>query len=274
MSKDNNKNNTQPIKNSTQPSNADIFKNYASPQLAAGFSFPWVYRAFEIKSHKQIGKTVPPFNLFTNIIKGIKTGPTVGGVVGSQIIGDTLVNKLFNHYDINFGKATPIVSSGIIGIFSVLPLVVLNGQTMGLSVRKSLNNLSSGQAASTATREGLFVAGVKLGKPAADYAEEIFGDNEAVRVTAAGVAGGIGTAAGHAADTTLTWLQDKEGNGKKLIEKLIKAPSENGKLLMRGFVPRTFGGAVFAALYAANKEAIDSWVDRISTKYSENSRDR
>lgn len=180
---------------------------YVAPPLAASFAIVPAFRDLVAKSALQRGQTIPSMTIAEIIKGGMRTGPTVGFIVGAQMISHSVVQEVLFE-EKNKGKLSSMfASAAIVGIVSAPFLAIFNGQTMGWSVRESIHKFSGKQAFAITIQEAAFVGGLSAADRLAVIMKQKFGDNKGVEYFAAFTAGASGSLAGHPANAALTRWQ-------------------------------------------------------------------
>ncbi|MBS0652510.1 MAG: hypothetical protein JSR39_03175 [Verrucomicrobia bacterium] len=226
-----------------------------NPIFAAAGAIVPPYYFFVRKSWEQQGKPVPSMTMREVVMGGVKASPTIGTIVGTQMIVQTFVEKALakarkSGEDQPPGFWAMFGSSAIVGGISAPLLAIFNGQTMGLSPTQSLSALSPKQVAAIVTRETSFLFSLRISDPVSKKMKQIAGDNKAVEYSSAALSGGIGSLIGHPADTALT-----------LWQKGIKVVSL--QQLMRGAASKSIGVAGFSVCYKALKDVLAAAQNRI-----------
>jgi hypothetical protein len=231
---------------------------YLTPPLAASIAIVPTFSDMIAKSAMQKGQPAPlmSFNFF---IQGLKGGagaaPTVGGIVGTQMILQNRVEKtLFKTFpdlfleNSNTGKiGLTLSSSAIVGAISSPFLAIYNGKTMlpPWSVKESLTKFSVKQAGAITLQETGFVAGLATADLLSIPLKQQFGDSKSVEYLAAAVAGAVGSLIGHPGNTALTrWQNDMA------VDHL--------RQLSYGSLRKARGNALFAIVYKLSKEVLNS----------------
>ncbi len=180
---------------------------YLVPPLAASAAIVPVFRDMVAKSAQQKGVPVPQMTLVAGLKEGFKAAPTVGVIVGTQMVIQRAVERALVG-DSNKGSlSSAFASSAIVGTLSAPVLAVFNGQTMGWSVRDSLRKFSAKQGLAIAVQESAFVGGLSAADRLAVVMREQFGQSNVVDYSAAFTAGALGSLVGHPANTALTRWQ-------------------------------------------------------------------
>ncbi len=220
---------------------------YAIPPVAAAAAIVLVFRDMIAKSAQQKGQLIPDMTFMAGMKEGVKAAPTVGAIVGTQMVVQSVVEKLLSGASDTQSLFLTLASSAIVGTASAPVLAVFNGQTMGWSVRESLQRFSARQGMAIAVQETAFVGGLSVADQLAAVMRKRFGNNKAVDYTAAFVAGAAGSLAGHPANTALTRWQ----SGMTV---------ENARQLMWGSVRKARAVGVFSVVYKLGKETLNSTV--------------
>lgn len=180
---------------------------YLVPPFAASGAIILVFRDMILKSAQQKGQPLPSIPFRKGLIEGAKAAPTVGLIVGSQMVIQKLVEKTLLGESKKSDLSTSLKSSAIVGTISAPFLAIFNGQTMGWSVMKSLRNFNPWQGLAIAVQETGFVGGLSASDRLAEAMKGVFGNNKAVEYMAAFTSGALGSLAGHPANTALTRWQ-------------------------------------------------------------------
>jgi hypothetical protein len=187
---------------------------YFVPPVAASAAIVPVFYGFVAKSALQLGeKSIPRMSIVESLTKGIKAAPTIGVIIGTQMIVQMLVENALLRANKKTDQKLPLsfsamlVSSMIVGAISAPALAVFNGQTMGQTVMKSLKSLSVKQTGAILVRETSFLFSLRVSEPLSNAMKQHFGENKCVELGSAFVSGAIGSLIGHPADTALTLWQ-------------------------------------------------------------------
>lgn len=194
---------------------------YVGPPCAASLAIIPVFYGLMVKSAQQQGLPAPSItsrNLLQGVKGGIGAAPTVGAMVGAQMVLQDLVqNTLAKTFPNFFIKGLDQAELSLTFTSSVLvaglssPLVaVYNGKTMTppWSFRKSLSKFSPKQAGAILLQETGFIAGLAAAGPVSVRMKQWLGDNEAVAYLAASTTAALGSLAGHPGNTALTRWQN------------------------------------------------------------------
>jgi hypothetical protein len=236
---------------SSESTSMDLWKSFAcfvTPPVAASLSNLGTIYGFIAKSALQKGEGAPRMTPRSCLLAGIKTSPTIGAIVGTQMIAQRVLEKILNGEKSTKKSATDfssiLFSTVVIGAVSAPLLAVFNGQTMGWNPMKALRMLSVRQAGAIVSRETGFLCGLRLSDPLAGAMQSHFGEGIVVDYTAAFFSGSVGALAGHPADTMLTLSQ----RGEKLAR---------WSHLMRGGLYRSVAVGLFGVIYKAASRALD-----------------
>ncbi len=185
---------------------------YVIPPCAASAAIVPVFYGFIAKSAQQTGNKIPDMSIKEALKEGFKTAPTVGLIVGTQMVVQNLVEKFLMKLsngtkDQSSGFLPMLVSSMIVGMLSAPPLAVFNGQSMGMKPLQSLKRLSAKQTGAIVARETSFLFSLRVSGPVSELMKRRCGENKAVEYSSAFVSGAIGSLIGHPADTALTCWQ-------------------------------------------------------------------
>ncbi|HLB52201.1 MAG TPA: hypothetical protein VJK48_00640 [Chlamydiales bacterium] len=220
------------------------FAPYVAPPIAASFAIVPVFRDMIAKSFQQKGQAVPPMTFTASLKEGVKAAPTVGIIVGAQMVLQNLVETALVGESAKKSTSTALVSSAIVGTFSAPVLAIFNGQTMGWTIRQSIQRFTLRQGFAIAVQETAFVGGLSVADRLAIAMRKQFGSNRIVDYTAAFIAGAAGSLAGHPANTALTRLQ----NGM---------PIESARQLMWGSLRKARAVGGFSVIYKLGKEVLN-----------------
>lgn len=218
---------------------------YVIPPTAASLAIILVFRDLVAKSAQQKGQAIPSLTLLEGIKGGIKAAPTVGAIVGAQMMLQGGIEKALSDRNSQGDLLFTLVSSAAVGVFSAPFLAVFNGQTLGWTVSKSLREFSLRQGGAIAFQETTFVLGLSLVDPLAKRMKERFGDNKVVDYTTAFLAGATGSLVGHPANTALTRWQSGMA---------VDCPRQ----LLWGSWRKARAIGLFSVLYKWGKEALNS----------------
>ena len=221
-------------------------KPYLVPPVAAAGAIVLPFRDFIIKSALQKGEPAPNVSFRQGIKAGLGAAPTVGMIVGAQMVLQNMVETALAGESKKESLSLKFLSSAIVGIGSAPILAVFNGKTMEWSMIESLRKFSAKQGLAIALQETAFVGGLAAADQLAGAMKEKLGDNKAVEYGAAGIAGAFGSAAGHAGNTALTRWQS--------------GMSFSLRQSMWGSLTKARGVGFFAVLYKLGKETLNSTV--------------
>lgn len=217
---------------------------YVSPPIAAAAAIIPVFRDMVAKSTEQKGEAVAPMTVRESFRRGVKSAPTVGAIIGTQMVIQALIEEAIAPKSDREGISSVITSSVIVGAGSAPVLAIFNGQTMGLSVRETFRTFSVKQVMAIVVLETAFIGGLSVSDRLALVMRRHFGDNKSVDYTAAFLAGAVGSLLGHPADTCITRWQ----SGMVV---------DSTRQLMWGSLrkARAIGG--FSVFYKLGKEALN-----------------
>lgn len=222
---------------------------YIVPPLAASTAIVPVFRDLIAKSAQQKGKPVQPITVLKGLKEGLKAAPTVGAIVGTQMVLQGVVERALTGDANKESLPSKLVSSAIVGIASAPVLAVFNGQTMGWGVLESLRKFSVKQGLAISIQETAFIGGISAADRLAAAMKRKFGDNKAVEYTAAFTAGALGSLAGHPANTALTRWQSS-------------MRVESFHQLMWGAARKARAIGLFSVFYKFGKETLNSTVEK------------
>jgi hypothetical protein len=222
-----------------------VMAPYIGPPVAASAAIIPVFRDMVAKSAQQKGEAIPSMTLIESLKGGLKAAPTIGTVVGTQMVIQSLVEKALIGESKTENLSSTLVSSAIVGITSAPVLAIFNGQTIGLSVRESFRNFSLKQGLAISIQETAFVGGLSAADKLAAIMKRRFGNNKAVDYTAAFIAGATGSLAGHPANTALTRWQSG-------------LPLDSFRQSMWGAARKARAVGCFSVVYKFGKEILNS----------------
>lgn len=189
---------------------------YVTPLFAASAAIVPVFYGFVVKSARQLGNPIPRMSLLESLKGGLKAAPTIGAVVGTQMVVQMLVEKAIlkmnrtgNDQKKTVDFTTMLLGSMVVGIVSAPALAVFNGQTMKQTPQASLKSLSVKQTGAILLRETSFLFSLRVSDPLSNAMNRHLGEGKAVEFGSAFVSGAIGSVIGHPADTALTLWQRK-----------------------------------------------------------------
>lgn len=187
--------------------------NYTKPPISASMAIVPVYYGFLLKSAQQIGKPMPKLRVRDLFKYSLKASPTIGSIIGIQMVAQSFVEKALQSREVQSGGAfrQAAVSALIVGVISTPPLAVFNGQTMGKSVIQSLKGISFKQTFAILARETSFLFSLRISDPLSSFLKREYGQNRFIEYGTAFLSGAIGSIIGHPGDTALTlWQQGME----------------------------------------------------------------
>ncbi len=133
---------------------------YVVLPFAASAAIIPVFRDMVAKSAQQAGKLFPYMTFIKGIKEGTKAAPTVGAIVGTQMVIQNIVESALVGDSHKLSLYSTIISSGIVGTVSAPILAIFNGQTMRRGVWESLCKFSPKQGMAIAVPETAFVIGL------------------------------------------------------------------------------------------------------------------
>lgn len=214
---------------------------YAAPPIAASLAMIPFFYGFTAKSAQQVGDSIPSMTLKEAFKGGLKASPTIGTIVGTQMVVQHLAEKALMKGDSEPDFTKMFASAFIVGGFSAPALAIFNGQTMGQTASESISRLSARQAGAIVSRETSFLFSIRISDPVSQSMKKRYGDNKIVEYSSAFFSGAVGSLIGHPADTVLTLWQ----KGMKITH-----PSQ----LMRGAPIKALATGGFSSLYKFIKE--------------------
>lgn len=234
-----------------QPSRGFLpsYFSYAVPPLAASGAIVPVFRDLVAKSALQQGLSPSRMTIREGIRAGFAAAPTVGFIVGAQMLVQPAVEKRLMGGANQASFPTLVGSSALVGAASAPVLAIFNGQTMKWGVMKSLRNFSVKQGAAITFQETAFVFGMSVADRLALAAKRRFEGNKVVEYGAAFTGGAFGSLAGHPANTALTRWQ----NGMTL---------DSFHQSMWGSLRKARAIGLFACFYKFGKETLSSAVEK------------
>lgn len=222
----------------------DIWKSiapYAAPPISAAVAIIPSFYGFVVKSAQQVGEPIPRMTVFQVIKGGFKASPTIGLIVGTQLIVQGFAEKFFKKPSID-GKeesnrfSSMVASSIVVGIISAPGLAIFNALTMEMPVSKALKELSIRQVGAITVRETSFLFSIRISHPISEMVKQQFGENDKTKYSVAFMSGAIGSVIGHPADTLLSNWQ----KGKKVT---------NLSQIMKGAPAKAAAVGVFSMTY-------------------------
>ncbi len=185
----------------------EAYNQYIAPTIAAGLATIPTYFPLETKTALQLGRVPARFSLKRSVIEGIKAAPTMGGLIGAQIITQGSLEKTLNEVP----KVQDIaISSIVVGGASIPFCAILNGQTMGWCPKKSLKKLTHQQACAIVIREAIFLFSLKISTPLNQSIKEFAGPSKEIEYATIFSTMAIGSVLSHPADSFFTQSQAGE----------------------------------------------------------------
>lgn len=237
----------------TTPTFTETVKYYTGPPIAAACAIVPTIFLFIAKSAMQEGKPFPRINFFAAMKAGINAAPIVGAMVGSQMIAQERFEKAVISWFPKLNETLiTTVSSVAIGGISAHALAAFNAVTRFSSPIEAIKNLTMRQAGAIATREALFVFGIRMGDNISEKMKDVFGDNVFIKYAATFTSGALASYAGHPADTFLTL--DQAGRKNQLKQASFQ---QKCKILWRGAHVKAGAVGSFAVCYSMMKKIIN-----------------
>lgn len=115
---------------------------YFIPSIAAGVAIIPISYDLTAKSELQKGLPIPAISFSERLRCGAKLAPTLGFIIGVQMIFQQIIEKTLVGETKSNGIFYTLASSAFVGTVSAPFLAVFNGQTMGWTISKSLQRLS------------------------------------------------------------------------------------------------------------------------------------
>jgi hypothetical protein len=218
---------------------------YMIPPVASSLAILPAFHDLVAKSALQKGETIPLRNFRNSFAGALKASPTVGAIVGTQMIFQKFIEKQLISNNESPTLQSSVVSSLFVGMASAPILAVFNGQTMGWSVKESLRKFSLKQSFAISLQETAFVASLSVVDHVTDKVKKQYANLKGVEYAVAFCTGALGSLAGHPANTALTRWQ----NGMKI---------ENITQLMAGGVRKARAIGIFSFFYKMTKESLSS----------------
>ncbi|MCH9612763.1 MAG: hypothetical protein S4CHLAM102_12600 [Chlamydiia bacterium] len=180
---------------------------YAMPLLAAGLAVILPFKQLMEKSNMQLGAKTVKVTWREGITQGCKTLPTVGGLIGAQMIFQHIVKGRMGQMGWQEGMHTDLASSAVVGLCSSPFVAVFNGGTMGWTITQSLKRFTPPIAGAIVGQETAFVGGIACADRISEIMKGALGDNKGVEYTAYYISGFAGSYVGHPFNTLLTRWQ-------------------------------------------------------------------
>jgi hypothetical protein len=182
---------------------------YAVPIIAASAAIVPAFRDLAAKSAQQMGQSVPTLSSRELLKGGVKLAPTVGGIIGMQMVLQGIVQRALYKEGEKASFSAMVASSACVASVSAPFIAIFNGKTMGWSEAKTIQKFTRQQGLVIVVQETAFVLGISAADRLADIMKSKLGDNRLVEYSAAFTAGALGSLAGHPANTVLTRLQNE-----------------------------------------------------------------
>jgi hypothetical protein len=233
---------SSPTKNDSSPS---FLSPYIIPPVASSLAILPAFHDLVAKSALQKGEAIPYRNFKDSFKGAFKVAPTVGVIVGTQMIFQKFIEKKIVSNNESPTLQSSMVSSLFVGMASAPILAVFNGQTMGWSIKESLRKFSLKQGIAIALQETAFVTSLSVVDHVTEKVKKQYDNFLGIEYAVAFGTGAFGSMAGHPANTALTRWQ----NGQKI---------ENLSQLMAGSMRKARAIGIFSVFYKMAKESLSS----------------
>lgn len=213
------------------------YQNYGSyvvPPVAATLSIVPAYYYLVKKSALQASK---PMELsYAECFKmGMKAAPTVGGLVGYQMVLNERIERSLNlQKDSSF--TSKLAVAAVVASLSTPLIALVNGQALGQKGLLPLKNLSKMQAVAITAQETAFVLGLSAAENVSAEMHLRGWTHPAVDYGSAYLAGFMGSMVGHPANAWLTLMQ-------------AGVREMHPSMLSRGTLTKAHGIGLFAMTY-------------------------
>lgn len=221
-----------------------VIAPFIAPPIAASVAIIPTFRDLAAKSDLQKGQPIRPRSLLEGIKGGVQATPTIGALVGTQMVIQNVLEKYLVGESNSKNLSSMLTSSAIVGILSSPVVAIFNGRTLEWSARRSLGQFTPRQALVISLQETAFVGGLSAADKLSAAMKEKFGNNKVVDYTGAFIAGAAGSLAGHPANTALTRWQSKMS-----VESL--------RQLMWGAGRKAWAIGCFSVIYKLGKETLN-----------------
>lgn len=195
------------------------YNKYVVPVTAAGLAVGPTMRGFVLKSEKQTGIRNMPKPLMAHAIQGLKAVPTVGAVVGSQLIAQQIFESGLKKYRGDKENkpeniADMVGSVAFVSLLSAPALAAWNGLSINIPPRVAITELAKSPKKIFAiyVQEKGFLIGLVAGERLSKQAQAQYGQSKIIEYVIVMISGGMGSLAGHAGDTALTRWSKKIGS--------------------------------------------------------------
>lgn len=220
---------------------------YLSPIVATALANIPVYYGFIAKSALQMNEGFPKLTAKELAYETLRSSPTVGLCVGTQIIAQHLFEKKIFHIDAE--KASfkeKLLSAVVVGGLSAPIYAAMNAQTMGKTIGYAYKHFTKKQFGAITVREGAFLMGLEMADPLCDRLKDSF-PKQTADVLGSVISGLLASIVGHPADTYLT-LEQKGMSVKKW------------SCFFRGGATRAVSVAAFSLCYHKIHEKIEKLI--------------
>lgn len=207
------------------------YSEYWAPPIAAGAAIITTFHGLIVKTAQQLGKTVPKWG-FDSLSKGVKAAPFIGGIIGSQMVGDELIKKTaFMQKQEGFSRAflsamiVGAATSPILAGFQAITRIKKQGfMATAKLFSKGVKGLTAKEAALITVREGSFVGSLAASDEMDKRMIGYFGDNKITQCFSYFMTGVAGSIIGHPFDTMFARLQAGVPNSFKPRSLMQGAP--------------------------------------------------
>ncbi|NGX59061.1 MAG: hypothetical protein KR126chlam3_00205 [Chlamydiae bacterium] len=220
------------------------YSEYWAPPIAAAAAIIPTFHGLIVKTAQQLGKTVPKWN-FNSLRKGAYAAPFIGGIIGSQMVGDAWIKKTAfmkekEGFSGSFISAVIVgaASSPILAGFQAITRIKKQGFMATAKIFfKGVKGLTAKEAALITVREGSFVGSLATSDEMDKRMKGYFGDNKITQCSSYFMSGVAGSIIGYPFDTMFARLQAGVPNSFK------------PKSLMQGAPIKAINMGVFYTLY-------------------------
>jgi hypothetical protein len=194
---------------SKNPTLLEMLWPHLAPIASTALANIPVYYGFIAKSSLQMKQGFPRLTIGALAFETLRSSPTVGVCVGTQIMAQHLFEKkIFNIDPISASFKEKLLSAIAVGALSAPAYAAMNAQTMGKTIRYAFLHFSKKQAMAITMREGAFLMGLEMADPICDVMKKRF-SKETSDFLGGFISGVFGSIVGHPADTYLTLEQNK-----------------------------------------------------------------
>ncbi len=177
------------------------------PAASATVAIVPVFYGLIAKSAKQKGSPTPLMKVRDLFQLSLKAAPSVGALVGSQIVAQSYVEKWIEEARGAKDLTSMATAAALVGTLTAPFSAIFNGITLKQSLSHSMRSMSGAQVLAITVRETSFLAAIRISKPLSQELKEQMGEKKSTEIISSFVSGAIGSVIGHPADTYLTRLQ-------------------------------------------------------------------